>query len=607
MAQYTPRTISALISDVEKGKIILPAMQRNFVWEEEKICKLFDSLIHDYPIGTFLFWQIDSDTFGKYTFKKFVRDYNEEDRGFNRGEDADAQLSEYFAVLDGQQRITSLYLGLRGYWRTHKKYTDWSKPASYYLRYLCINVIQKRDLDDEAYEFCFINESDIEKDNGDGKFWIKVGDIFDEKQIKPDEKMDTVSENFPTIFDTTRNNKARQMLRKLNTALAIATNIHYYAAENMTLSEVGEIFVRVNNGGQKLSYSDLMLSVATGDLNGIDVHDAIEEKIQYINSKADEEKGFKVDTELILTAGLMFTNAESLSLKSPQNYQSDRMKLIFEDQWDNISEALAVAVEYIEYLGFIGKKLTSKNLILPIAYYFYANSLSITKEKGASARACCDFIFIRQWLLRSMINSVFSDNIGSTLLRIRGHISSNNKYFPLDVLMKEEVKKGKGLDVTKEQIEEDILEYKKGDSRVIPILMEIAGDTTARTYDADHIWPQSSLNTNKAIRKNYTTASDDEIKQFKYYCDRLPNIEILDPGVNKSKNDTLYEEWIKKQKPSEAYYSTCCIPKGISYEYKNFLSFVDARKQLLIDALITAFPVKFEDIVDRYSLDEKIK
>ncbi len=608
MAQYIPKTVFELLEDIDNGKVILPSMQRNFVWEEQKICKLFDSLMHDYPIGTFMFWKIDKNLFSKYTFKTFVKDVDEQ-RTFQRGDNADKDHSEYEAVLDGQQRITSFYIGIRGSWRTHKKYTDWKKDSSFFMRHFCINILQDHVSEDEEYEFAFISDPDIGKPISDGsltKFWVSVGDIIDQKQAKPDEYMDGVVASFESDFAGKKGNAARQMLRKLNNALCVVTNIHYYPATNKTLAEVGEIFVRVNNGGQKLSYSDLLLSIATGDLDGDDVHDKIEEKIKYINAKGSDEFGFKVDTELLLTAGLMFTNAKSLSLKNPDNYRSEQMKAIFEEHWDDISESLAAAVEYIEFLGFFGNKLTSKNLILPIAYYFYANNLTIEKEKGGNARACCDYIFIRQWLLRSMINSVFSDGIGSTLLRIRNHISSTCKYFPLDVFMTEEVKKGKTLVIEPEQIP-DILDYKKGDARVIPLLMEIAHNSTSKKYDADHIWPQDSISTNKAIKDRYPSISDDDLKLFKQYCDTVGNLEILDPGVNKSKSDTPYAEWIKKNPQNKSYYEDNCIPEDMTYEYENFLEFNKKRRALLEAAIKTAFPRTFAELVNRYSLEEKLK
>ena len=77
MAAYSFETIFKLIEDIDSKKVILPAMQRNFVWSEEKICKLFDSLMRDYPIGTFLFWNIKKNTVKDYVFNEFISNYNE--------------------------------------------------------------------------------------------------------------------------------------------------------------------------------------------------------------------------------------------------------------------------------------------------------------------------------------------------------------------------------------------------------------------------------------------------------------------------------------------------------------------------------------------------
>ena len=59
MAQYTAKTVRDVLNMIERGKLILPSMQRNFVWEPRKICDLFDSLVSGYPIGTFLLALLD--------------------------------------------------------------------------------------------------------------------------------------------------------------------------------------------------------------------------------------------------------------------------------------------------------------------------------------------------------------------------------------------------------------------------------------------------------------------------------------------------------------------------------------------------------------------
>ena len=110
MSQYTPATIRDILDWIEQGKLILPSMQRNYVWSPQKICDLFDSLVSGYPIGTFLFWCVNKEKTKELVFNKFIGCYDESNP-IQRGEAVIAKLDEYFAVLDGQQRITSLNIG----------------------------------------------------------------------------------------------------------------------------------------------------------------------------------------------------------------------------------------------------------------------------------------------------------------------------------------------------------------------------------------------------------------------------------------------------------------------------------------------------------------
>jgi hypothetical protein len=219
----------------------------------------------------------------------------------------------------------------------------------------------------------------------------------------------------------------------------------------------------------------------------------MQEAIEYISNRTSEN-GFVADKELILTAGLMFTECPNLSLQKKENYERKTISLILEN-WDKIKEALAVAAKYIEALGFVGSKLTSKNLILPIAYYFYKNNLDENHQTSMKLRAKKDRVFIRQWLLRAMINSVFSDGIGATLIAIRKVIRENSTdSFPLQQLMEKPIKKPLTIDGNKI---EEILEWQYPDGRIAPLLAELAKDGSGRIFDVDHIYP-------KARRKHQT-------------------------------------------------------------------------------------------------------
>ena len=114
MAKYENKSIKKIIEGIEKERIILPAMQRSFVWPENKIYKLFDSLMRGYPIGTFLFWKIDKSTLNQYAFNSFIKNYHNKKDQLQKGNKVTSDFSDYDAVLDGQQRLTSLYIGTCG-------------------------------------------------------------------------------------------------------------------------------------------------------------------------------------------------------------------------------------------------------------------------------------------------------------------------------------------------------------------------------------------------------------------------------------------------------------------------------------------------------------
>ena len=439
MAEYTSKTIAYLLNEIEKGKLVLPAIQRNFVWAEEKVCDLFDSIMRDYPIGTFLFWEVDNDTVCEYVFNEFIDCYDEQS-ALQRGKRVDGTRTEYIGVLDGQQRITSLYLGFKGYYRTRIKGRRRDDASSYVKRFLCMNILHNPDTEEEKYKFAFVNEQEIEKVTvdslGNNEFWVKVASIVKDDFDAADYVEEIEAKHFSGTLPQTIRKKAREMLNTLSAAYKIKLNVTYYPAQGKDLGQVVDIFVRVNSGGQKLSASDLMLSVATGEQGEEDIQIKIREAIDTISAATtNTETGFLADKELILTAGLLCTGANSLSLQKKENYQRVRINAILE-KWDDIVDAISNAAQFIERIGFNGRKLTSKNLLLPIAYYFYINKLDDKHASSLKLRARRDRVYIRQWLLRAMINSIFRDGTGSTLISIRNVIDVyGQQYFPLDRLM----------------------------------------------------------------------------------------------------------------------------------------------------------------------------
>ncbi len=77
MAYETPLTIAEVIKNISNNRYVLPSIQREFVWSTSQIEKLFDSLMQEYPIGTFLFWEVSKEKYQEYDFYKFIQNYHE--------------------------------------------------------------------------------------------------------------------------------------------------------------------------------------------------------------------------------------------------------------------------------------------------------------------------------------------------------------------------------------------------------------------------------------------------------------------------------------------------------------------------------------------------
>lgn len=88
MSFQTPVTIATVIEDIDNNRYLLPAIQREFVWDSNKIEWLFDSLMKNYPISAFLFWEVQRDTNKNYKYYSFLREYRERfltHMGFSEG------------------------------------------------------------------------------------------------------------------------------------------------------------------------------------------------------------------------------------------------------------------------------------------------------------------------------------------------------------------------------------------------------------------------------------------------------------------------------------------------------------------------------------------
>jgi len=149
-------TIREFIDLADSGALILPSIQREYVWEENQICRLFDSILSEYPIGHMMLWKLSGRKVNEkgITFYKLLNHYDEKVPENNEKLENPSPDKTYYAILDGQQRTQSLYIGLRGYLKLKIYRGRKDKETSYKNKYLYLNLIgEANDLEEYKYEF----------------------------------------------------------------------------------------------------------------------------------------------------------------------------------------------------------------------------------------------------------------------------------------------------------------------------------------------------------------------------------------------------------------------------------------------------------------------
>ena len=221
----------------------LPAIQRPYVWgsrynEEKYICRLFDSILKEYPIGLIILW-VPSNL---VAFRRFIEDY-EDDNAFKPKDKQDFKKGSCL-VYDGQQRLQTLYSCL--------KYTFKGRKLVY-------NLCYKRNEEEEGQDtgFHFIDENSSE-----GLFDVRMTRVFN--LLDEDAKIDLRDE----IKLKTENKEEQKLIEKnLDKLYDVFSNIKHkspsisvFEIKGVTDNEVNEIFQRLNMGGVQLSNADLLFS-----------------------------------------------------------------------------------------------------------------------------------------------------------------------------------------------------------------------------------------------------------------------------------------------------------------------------------------------------------
>ncbi len=404
MSFQAPISIADIVTRVDSRRLLLPAIQREFVWDPEKIERLFNSLLQGYPIGSFLFWEVrDPGDKQNYRYYEFLRDYRERYQIHNPEFSTKGHV-DFDAILDGQQRLTSIYIGLKGTY-AYKRHRVWWEDSEYALptRKFFLNISGPAiDEDDEAkrvYDFKFLTSGEAEKHGAD---WFEVGRILDLASAADLMKMFTTHSYHENEF-------AMNALSSLHSVVHTEKVINYYNVKSADMDKALSVFIRVNSGGEPLSLSDILMSTAIANWQNCDARKEIFGLVDLIQAK-----GFLINKDLILKACLYLYSADIKYKVS--NFNAAQVKP-FEDNWDAIRASIVGVFNLVKDFGYTETSLTSKNALLPILYWVHHRGLADTVQSSVGLREQRGII--RKWLHTVLLKAVFGGATDTILAAIR--------------------------------------------------------------------------------------------------------------------------------------------------------------------------------------------
>lgn len=577
MSQFQmPITINQAMTYIENNYYLLPAFQRDFVWKAEQIEKLFDSLMRGYPTSSMLFWKVKGDTKTKWKFYKFIKSFicNAADKTTVNELYSTNNSNDFFAILDGQQRLTAMRIGLYGDYAYHERYNSWSySPTSFPARTMYLNVSQLGGINDDCqYFFEFKKNSetllqDFYVDKSNDILWFRVGAI-----IKYHNSGEEISDYFSSV-NLTKNQ--RTIIKRLDNTIFNDNAITYYEEDEQNPDKAVKIFTRINSGGTYLDFADIVFSLMVANWDKKDAKTEIKALIENV-----AKKSFDIDKNYIVKAFLYLYHK---NVKTEINSFTTEFCKIIEDNWENIRDAINSLFDLLRSFGLNSVSLTSNNSTLPILYYIYHKNIYNDFTNKIQYKA--DRENIKTWLFSAILRKQFGRSGDAVLQQSRKAYTDNTEKFYIDDAVTFDGKlinnNISGYSDITDEILEEILSTQKDDRYAFPILSLLYPhlDYKNNDFHKDHLHAENL----------YDTLSD-ELKNkipFKVY-NSIINLQMLDKNENESKGQKSLIEWVNQScsdsDTRERFLCLHIIP-NVDLSLSNIEEFFEKRKELLKEKL----------------------
>ena len=424
---------------------------------------------------------------------------------------------------------------------------------------------------DMVYDFAFMSDEEARDDTVDS-FWFRVGDILDFRE-QSDVNDYLIDHELP-LRPKEQAKFANKTLFKLREVVHDSMIINYFLEKDESLDKVLNIFIRVNSGGTILSYSDLLLSIATAQWKHRDAREEITSFVHELNNMGD---GFRFDKDLVLKGGLVLADFTDIAFKVDNFNKNNMLKI--EEQWDDIEKAVRGAVSLVASLGYNRDTLTANYAIIPLAYYLKMKG--IPPNFNTSGRYSEDRQAIHRWLILSLVKRVFGGSPDTVLRPIRDILRDDSSSFPLETIVEKLKGSNKSIVCTHDDVD-NMLYHRYGQGYTFSILALLFPTLDFRNkFHIDHIHPRSVF-TRARLRKRGIPEADIDI------CidnvDRLANLQLLEGVPNQEKSATDFCDWLEANhhsKQSKSDYIRRHFIPDVDLTLTNFLDFVEQRNSMI--------------------------
>ena len=564
MATWKPYRISDIVIDIDEEKFVLPVIQRSLVWTEEKMELLYDTVLKGNSFGGIMVIVEDKESKPLFSYRPFTKDGN-----FIESREVEKLRQQQSFVIDGQQRLQSFYIGLKGSINGKELYFDLF--SDYNSEFNFKFEKNQKDLPKTSKE---IEEREITK-----YFWYPVKELL--RMLKETDDEEIVADEIISNNDIEEKNEKDHISKNVK---AFYKNI--ISSESLGISKVTinkklpeidnrqrivELFRRLNDGGTKLSSFDLVASILKG---------FSWEMESFLREMLQDNEDIGLSQENLIK--LIFLLQDNYNKEMAYIEASDAQFAI--DNKDRIKTTIKALKDFLRYSRLYEYYKNENRSFIPlffIAYHLFhknINSQQLGKYFDNFDTSNEEFPLMKQWIFHSLLNGVFRSR-GAGWIPYKTGIKKileiikeyKDKLFPSKELF--DVYKNHPIAFTTDYLTND--NFDKLDELDSSFIYYLIYGKAIRVNDIDHIMPKSIL------------------QDMKYDWEKINSIknsQLLDYGTNRGdKNAKPFLEWISTPeyvKNKEDYIKIHLIPLNQDFwKEENFESFTEERRRLIIEKI----------------------